>query len=135
MKRLRDRREDNFESTSDAIEHYAKVRVRNKSEQDCPGQTGQGTQKTHSPLPAIDPGDTERCTADEDDHDLATDHDAVDSNEPEIAMHAFENIEFVVESATVELVEDLHPDEGVENHGIKLPLRNARLEDLASGKV
>ena len=69
---------------------------------------------------SVDGSDAESLTSNKNDHDLTTDHDAVDPDEPKVAVDALEDIEFVVETSVVELVEDLHPNESVENHGGQL---------------
>ena len=74
---------------------------------------------------ACDASDLESGTADENDHYLTTDHDGVDADEEVVLENAFEDIEFVVQTAVVEFIEDLHPDEGVEDYGIQLLAENA----------
>ena len=51
---------------------------------------------------------------------MKTDHDAVDDDEEQVAVDTHENVELVVKTATVEFVEDLHPDEHVEDDGVEL---------------
>jgi len=68
-------------------------------------------------LGSIDLGDLESSTTHKNDQDLATDHDAVDTNEEIITMDTFEDVEFVIQTTVVELVEYLHPNEGIEDHG------------------
>lgn len=56
-------------------------------------------------------------------------------------MDALENVEPVVETAVVELVEDLHPDEGVEDDGVEFEAARwvggyvVVVEDGGAGKV
>lgn len=62
------------------------------------------------------------CTSDVDDHYLTPDHDAVDTEEPVVPEHAFEDVQLVVKSPVVKLIENLHPNEGVENDSVELQL-------------
>lgn len=72
---------------------------------------------------------------DEDDQDLATNHDDIDGDEEPIPMNAFEDIKLVVQAPIaihvsthsptgrkllLVLIENLHPDERVENEGPEL---------------
>ena len=52
--------------------------------------------------------------ADEDDHDLSPNDDELYGNEKVVSMHSLEDIHFVVDASIVVLVENLHPDEGIE---------------------
>jgi hypothetical protein len=80
-----------------------------------PGDTEGSASNTYRPLRAIQPGDTERRASDEDNKHLSTNHQGVDHHKPSVFQNTLEDIEPVVQSTTVQLVEDLHPDEGVEN--------------------
>ena len=51
------------------------------------------------PLRAAESGDVEGFAADEDDHDLAADHDDVYGDEKPISVDTFEDVEFVVQAA------------------------------------
>ena len=53
--------------------------------------------------------------ADEDNHDLSPNDDELDGNEEVVPVHSFEDIHFVVDASVVILVENLHPDEGIED--------------------
>ena len=68
----------------------------------------------------------------------ADDHDD-DADEEPVAEDTFKHVELVVEAAVVEDVEDLHPDEAVEDEGVELELyvRVGKVvaEDIATGKV
>ena len=66
--------------------------------------------------------DLEWSTTDKDDHDLQTDDEDYDANEEQVAMNTLEYVEFVVEAAVVEDIEDLHPHKAVENEGVELEL-------------
>lgn len=70
---------------------------------------------------------------------MQTDHDGVDEDEEQVAVDADKHVELVVETTAVELVEDLHPDEHVEDDGIELELfgRDGGVvaEDGVAGKV
>ena len=74
----------------------------------------------------------------EDNHELATDDDKLDANEPPILEDALKDIEAVVEASCAGkcqhepdrnyaidlliLIEDLHPDKGIEYQGLQLIL-------------
>ena len=87
----------------------------------------------------VEASDLERLTADEDDHDLASNHDNVDDDEEKVAMYPFEDVELVVKAPIVELIEDLHPNESIEDHGIqfglKLLILDRVLEDCRTAKI
>jgi len=63
-----------------------------------------------------------RSAADEDDHNLQCDNKYDDTDEEKVAEDPLEHVEFVIETSVVENIEDLHPDEAVENDSIKLNL-------------
>lgn len=63
--------------------------------------------------------DGKRGTTNEHDEDLTSHDNKLDSDEPVVFEHALENIEPVVETSCVPLVENLHPDERVENGALK----------------
>ncbi len=113
--------------------------VREESDEDGPWQAERGEDDTDGPLLAIDVSDAECTTTNEDDGDLCTNHDAVDANEEVVVLQTSENVELVIQTTIVELVEDLHPNESVENHGVELKLlcRVAQvvLEDSTSSEV
>lgn len=96
--------------------------IRDELQHGGPGNTEGGASNTSSPLGSIQPGDAERCPTDKDDEHLSTYHQGVDHHEPSVSQNALEDIEFVVQSTTVQLVENLHPDEGVEDDGVELGL-------------
>lgn len=54
-------------------------------------------------------------TPNEDNHDLSSDDDELNANKEVIPLHAFEDVQFVVDASVVVLVENLHPDEGIED--------------------
>ena len=56
-----------------------------------------------SPLCAIQSDNVESCASDEDNHDLATDHDTVDTHEKVIPSDAFKDVKLVIKSAVAEL--------------------------------
>jgi hypothetical protein len=58
--------------------------------------------------------------ANKDDGNLYPDHNGINGDEESIPMDAHANVEVVVEAPAVELVEDLHPDEGVEDYGAEV---------------
>lgn len=51
----------------------------------------------------------------EDDHNLSPNNDELNGNEEVIPVHSFEDIHFVIDASIVILVENLHPDEGIED--------------------
>lgn len=85
--------------------------------QRTPGN-GNGTEPDrHAPFLAVQTSNLEGFPADEDDENLSADHDGVDDPEEVVARDALEDVEPVVETAVVQFIEDLEPDEGVENKG------------------
>lgn len=97
-------------------------RIRELANQDTPGD-GDGTQSNrHAPLLSGERTDSKGGTAHEDDEDLATDHDQIDNDVKPVASNAFKNVEVVIKTATVELVEDLEPDKRVEHEGLHVLL-------------
>jgi len=89
--------------------------IREETDEDRPRQAERGEDDGNTPVLAVDALNRERATANEHDHDLAGDHDDRDGDEEVVVLHTRENVELVVETAVVELVEDLHPDESVED--------------------
>ena len=83
------------------------------------------------------PGDLERATTNKDNQRLTADHDEEDADEEQVTLDTLQNVELVVQTAVVQRVEDLHPDEGVEDHGLQLChlLFSAVTEDLRTRKV
>lgn len=57
----------------------------------------------------------EGVTADEYDHDLSPNNDELDADEEIIPLYAFEDVHLVVDASVVVLVENLHPNEGIED--------------------
>ena len=51
---------------------------------------------------------------------MATDHNGIDAQEEIVLEHALKDIELVVKTTVVKLVEDLHPNEGVEDDCVHL---------------
>lgn len=96
--------------------------VRYEPENKCPRETAQGTDDAESPLRPIQRRHFQSRTTNEDDHDLTTDHDAIDTKEPVVLEHAFEDVELVVKPSVVELVENLHPHEGIEDYRVEFKL-------------
>ena len=79
----------------------------------------------------------ERSAANKDDHDLSSNNDELNPNEEPVPLYAFEYIEFIVKPPIIVLIENLHPDKGVENDGlqlVKLALTLVR-EKRASTKI
>lgn len=119
--------------------NLCKVCIREETDEDCHWEREGSEDKADSPLYAINRCNAEGTATNKDDCYLGADHDTVDTDEEEIALKTFEDVEFVVETTVVELVEDLHPDESVEDHGIELELLSRVgdivAEDLLACKV
>lgn len=98
--------------------------IREYPNQHTPRQTKRRNKDRNRPLHTIQTigVNVENTASDEDDSDLQTDHDGVDEDEEQVAVDADEDVELVVESAAVELVEDLHPDKHVEDDSVELEL-------------
>lgn len=85
-----------------------------------PRNTNHRTSKTDCPLGAIQSDHAKRRAANEDNEYLAAHHQNIDHDKPRVLPNTLEDIELVVQPATVEFVEDLHPYEGVEDNGVEL---------------
>ena len=111
--------------------------IRNQANNDTDGQREETQDYRVAPLSTVESGHLEGDTTNEDDHRLTTNHDSQDDDEEPVVGDALENIETVIEPAVVQCVEDLHPDEGVEDQGWQLlPLVFAVVaEDRLAGKV
>lgn len=107
-------------ASSHGIEYKSKILIGNHSQDDSPRKTGNGTDETDNPLKTVNPDDAERTAADENDHDLPSDHDAVDPHKPEVSQYTFEDVELIIKSSVVVLVKNLHPYKCVENDSVKL---------------
>ena len=59
----------------------------------------------------------ERYATNEHDHDLTTHDDDLNGYEVPVSENAFEDVVTIIESSTVVLIKDLHPDKDVENEG------------------
>lgn len=57
----------------------------------------------------------ESVTPEEDDHDLSPNNDELNDNEEVIPLYSFEDVHLVVNASVVVLIENLHPDEGIED--------------------
>ena len=68
-----------------------------------------------APLSTIQSMCREGITADEDDHDLSPNNYELDADEEVIPLYAFEYVHLIVDASVVVLVEDLHPNEGIED--------------------
>lgn len=120
---------------SNAVEDW----VGEETDEDGPWQAESGEENADGPLDTVNLGDAECSSSNKDNGDLSSNHDAVDTDEEEVALETSKDVELVVETTVVELVEDLHPDESVKDHGVELKLLgwvgSVILEDLGSGKV
>lgn len=85
-------------------------------EGDCADRNGDG------PLGRAKAFSREGAAAEGDNEDLAPDCYKIDDKKERVAGDAFKDIEFVVEAAIVELIEDLHPDVDVEDKGFEMAL-------------
>jgi len=116
--------------------------VWNEAEDHGPWQTSKTTDYTDCPQSAVESCHTKCLASDEDDHDLSADDEGIDTQEPIVAEHAFEDVKAVIEAAVVELVEYLHPYERVEYNRGKLLRAEFRVigdeicvENLITSKV
>lgn len=66
--------------------------------------------------------DAEGLATNKDDGNLGADHNAVDDDEEVVAVNTLKDVELIIQPTVVELVEDLHPHKGVEDHGVELEL-------------
>lgn len=89
--------------------------VRDRAQNHSPWQTAQRADQTNGPENTGDPSHTKGLAADVYDHDLAADHDEIDAQEPVVPEHTFEDVEAVIQTAVVKFIEDLHPNESVED--------------------
>ena len=71
--------------------------------------------------------DLERCTADEDNHNLTAYYNAVNANKEVVALYTLEYVKLVVEPAVIEFVEDLYPNEGIKDYSIQLSIYSVRI--------
>ena len=119
----------------------SKPLIGEEADEDGPGDTDEAGNDAYSPLSSIDASglDLEGAATDEDDEGLEADDHDDDADEDPIAEDTLEHIELVVETAVVEDVEDLHPDEAVEDERVELELHvgvgKVIAEDVATGKV
>lgn len=87
---------------------------------------------------SVDWFDGEGLVTNKDDANLSTNHNAVDTNKEVVPEHPLKDIELIIKTTVavkivsinksldgrregdiLELVEDLHPDKGVENHRLE----------------
>lgn len=127
------------ERPTDSLGDLGEERVGEESDGHGPRETEEGDDDADGPLHAVDGLDLERGAPDEDDGDLRAHHDEVDNDEEDVAVDALQDVELVVQAAVVELVEDLHPDEGVEHHSVELQhlirVLGVVAQNLGSGEV
>lgn len=79
----------------------------------------------------------EGSATDEHDQNLPTNDDELNADEPVVFEHAFENVETIIKTSGVPLIEDLHPYKGVEDCALKSVLLSSSLvaKDTGSCKV
>lgn len=136
-----DRPQSKSHTVNNKSENDGEIPVWKESQENCPGKTADRTSNADGPLNAVQGRHAKGHAPDEDDQDLAADHEAVDSQKPIVLEHAFEDVEVVVQSAVVELVENLHPDKRIEDDGVELEvflsLRAVKdiSKDLVSGEI
>lgn len=96
--------------------------IREQPDHNSPRQTNHRGNNGNSPLRSVKTTrvDLESTRSDKDNGNLQSNHEDVDDDEELIAVDTFEDVELVVETTVVELVEDLHPYEGVEDDGVEL---------------
>jgi len=66
----------------------------------------------------VESSDRECCSANKNDQDLTGDHKESDGDEEWVSLNTAEHVQLIVQSATIEFVEKLQPDEGVERDGL-----------------
>ena len=94
---------------------FANQFIRYASYYDTDRQRQESKEDGDTPLDAVDPCDLEGSTTDKNNESLSTNHDGQnDDKEPDVS-DAFKNVETVVKATIVQSIEDLHPDEGVED--------------------
>lgn len=97
------------------------------------GQTAENDRD--APVSPIDALNGEGSASNVHDHDLATNHNGQDRNQEVIAEESDKNVKLVVQSSVVEHVEDLEPDESVENNRADLAAIAFNVENHGSGVV
>jgi hypothetical protein len=108
---------------------------------DCPWDTDRAQDNGNGPLCSVYTAglDTKWPTANEDDQDLQTDDHEHNADEEPVAKYALKHIDLVIEASVIEDVEDLHPDEDIEDEGVELELlvgiREIVAEDVATSEV
>ena len=92
--------------------------------EDCPRNTNETSDDADSPLCAIDTSglDLEGAATDKHNENLQANNHDNDANEEPIAKDTLKHVELVVETPVVEDVEDLHPDEAIEDDCVELEL-------------
>ena len=71
--------------------------------------------------------DRKGSPSNKDNHDLPSDNDKLNADEKVIPKHTFEDVQLIVKTPIVVLIEDLHPNKGVKNHSLELVLFSLRL--------
>ncbi|KAI6752433.1 hypothetical protein HG530_013802 [Fusarium avenaceum] len=123
------------------VNSLCKPLIREDAHKHTPRQTESCNDNRDSPLHAIEAigVDVENTVADEDDGDLQADHDHVDEDEEPVSVDSDKDVKLIVEATTVELVEDLHPHEDVEDDSVELELfaldAEVVVEDGAASEV
>lgn len=111
---------EEVEAGNDHVHDDLEVPVGETADDHGPQETRQRGSDANGPLHPGESFDTDSCTSNKNDHDLATDHNGIDAQEEVVLEHALEDIELVVKTTVVELVKDLHPNEGVEDDCVHL---------------
>lgn len=85
----------------------------------APGDGNGSEAERKTPLLAIQRYDLECLAADEDDKHLSTNHDGVYDDKEPVACDALEDVEPIIQSPIAEFIEDLQPNESVEDQCVQ----------------
>lgn len=97
-----------------------KQEVGNHADDHTNGEREKTKNQANSPLRSVQPGNREGLSTNKDDQDLTADDDKLNPQKPSVAEHAIEDVKSVVETTRIPLVENLHPNKGVEHHRLVL---------------
>lgn len=97
--------------------------IGNTPQDNSPRETEDRAANADTPLNARKRFHAKRSVADENNHDLSGNHQDIDSHKPVVSVYSLEDVEPVVETSIVEFVENLHPNEGIENDRVHLRLQ------------
>ena len=94
-------------------------RIRELSDKSTPRHREGAKADGETPFLAVERVNLESVAANEDDQDLPANHDAVDGEEEPVLCDALEDIEPVIKTTVVELVEYLQPNKRVEDQSVQ----------------